>query len=204
MAAFLDSLNNDTFRVLVLYLVTALVPIIPAIVTFKLLPSTAMAKGPLQGLQLNFTGGVAAYLLFALIAVAFVQVNLPRGQAGDWREVSFSGQAQLPGAGDFDQRRMEVRLQPTRTSGDGLFADNIFSWTMVYPVRVVDGKPVLPFDGIVLEYAGYAPAYIRMDDASLGQANRIDVGSVTLRAIPTDLPTPPGFPIITPVIPPNP
>ena len=44
-----------------------LLPILPAILLFKLLPSTADVSGPFQGLQIKLGGAVAVYFLLVLI-----------------------------------------------------------------------------------------------------------------------------------------
>jgi hypothetical protein len=50
-------------------LLITLVPIIPAAVTFKLLPSTAEADGPLQGLKIKLTGAFCGYFLIFLTLI---------------------------------------------------------------------------------------------------------------------------------------
>ncbi len=54
---------------LVVLLVIVLVPIIPAYLLFKFLPSKAVANGPLQGLRIDLGGGFAGYFLVFLTLI---------------------------------------------------------------------------------------------------------------------------------------
>ncbi len=54
---------------IVVLLIVILVPIIPAYLLFKFLPSTAVADGPLQGLKINLTGGFGGYFLIFLTLI---------------------------------------------------------------------------------------------------------------------------------------
>jgi hypothetical protein len=46
-----------------------LLPLIPAYILFKSLPSTAIVTGPLQGLKINLGGAFAGYFLLFLVAM---------------------------------------------------------------------------------------------------------------------------------------
>src|SRR5689334_10019028 len=59
---------------LMCYVVLIIIPIVPAYVLFRALPSSANVTGPLQGLELKLGGAFAGY--FALLVFTFIQ--LPR------------------------------------------------------------------------------------------------------------------------------
>jgi hypothetical protein len=54
---------------IVVMLIIILVPIVPAYLLFKFLPSTAAADGPLQGLTIKLTGGFGGYFLIFLTLI---------------------------------------------------------------------------------------------------------------------------------------
>ena len=54
---------------LTVLLIIILVPIIPAYLLFKFLPSTAVTSGPFQGLQINISGAFAGYLVVFLTLI---------------------------------------------------------------------------------------------------------------------------------------
>ena len=57
---------------LIYFVALILVPIIPAFILFKWLPSTAIVRGPLSGLQINVTGGFGGYFALLLLSYPFV------------------------------------------------------------------------------------------------------------------------------------
>jgi hypothetical protein len=62
------------FAAFVLWL---LLPLIPALLIHRLLPDNAIkVDGPLQGLKVNASGGIASYLLIVLLAGAFIQTRM--------------------------------------------------------------------------------------------------------------------------------
>ena len=59
------------------FILWLLLPLIPALLIHKLLPDNAIkVDGPLQGLKVNASGGIASYLLLVLLAGAFMQQRL--------------------------------------------------------------------------------------------------------------------------------
>ena len=59
---------TDPNTVKLIWIFTAiLLPIIPALLLFKFLPSTADVSGPFQGLQIKLGGAVGAYFLLVLV-----------------------------------------------------------------------------------------------------------------------------------------
>jgi hypothetical protein len=54
-----------------------LLPILPAYLLFKALPSTAIVSGPLQGLNINLGGAFAGYFAVVLLVVASHNILFP-------------------------------------------------------------------------------------------------------------------------------
>lgn len=62
---------------LLLHLATVLIiPLIPAFILYKFLPSKTMVNGPFKGLNLNLTGAFGGYFLLVLISIAFTHFVL--------------------------------------------------------------------------------------------------------------------------------
>lgn len=61
-----------------------LLPLIPSILLFKFLPSTAAVSGPFKGLQINLGGAVGAYFLLVLV-IWFGPSPTPPSPSEVWR-----------------------------------------------------------------------------------------------------------------------
>ena len=75
---------------LCLYVLYVLLPLIPAILIFRLFPETKVAvAGPLQNLTLNATGAFAAYVV--TVALGFVLVQSVEAQIISTRRYAVEG-----------------------------------------------------------------------------------------------------------------
>lgn len=61
---------NAQFLVLIRLSVLVLMPVVPAFLLFKALPSKAIVSGPFQGLRINLGGSFAAYFVILLILIS--------------------------------------------------------------------------------------------------------------------------------------
>ena len=52
-----------------------LLPIIPAYIFYKLLPSSSVVRGPFKGLNINMSGAFSGYFLLVLISSSFLYIN---------------------------------------------------------------------------------------------------------------------------------
>jgi len=55
--------NNAFLRKVLLVILITLLPLIPAYILFKFLPSEPFVNGPFKGLQVNFSGATAIYFI---------------------------------------------------------------------------------------------------------------------------------------------
>ena len=64
-----------------------LIPIIPAYILYKTLPTTAKVKGPFKGLQINLSGSFAGYFPLVIVSSGFVLQDIikEREQFEIWR-----------------------------------------------------------------------------------------------------------------------
>jgi len=100
-----------------------LVPMVPAFVLYRTLPSTAVVSGPFKGLTVQLSGAFGGYFLLTLIAFGYLAAQ-PRPTATDelWE---VSGKISVPnGSLMMDRDHLRVSLQPTTfdLSGDGCFS----------------------------------------------------------------------------------
>jgi hypothetical protein len=67
-------MNDKTFFLIMMYVITLLIPLIPAITLYKLFPKDKITvKGKLTGFTINATGGFAAYI--ATVLLGFYMLN---------------------------------------------------------------------------------------------------------------------------------
>lgn len=163
-----------------------LLPLIPAFILFKLLPSTAVVGGPLQGLRIDLSGAFGAY--FALVVLIFSTKNsvwdpVPTYQVwtvtGTVTDSNGAPVAPL-GAGDVSL------LPPTLTESNGWF-------TIDVPVRPGQGgAPDYPT--LAITHAGYETAQITLDPNSTQPAgtnvsfntttHQIQINNLRLQPLP--------------------
>lgn len=97
-----------------------LVPMVPAFVLYRMLPSTAVVSGPFKGLTVQLSGAFGGYFLLILIAFGFLAAQ-PNTATDELWEVT--GKIVLPNGRPIDMDQLKVRLVPTSLDliGDGRF-----------------------------------------------------------------------------------
>lgn len=55
--------------------VTLLLPIVPAYLLYKVLPSKARVSGPFKGLNIQLSGAFGGYFLLVVVVIAFVDTR---------------------------------------------------------------------------------------------------------------------------------
>lgn len=130
-----------------------LLPIVPAYLLYRLLPSRADVEGPLQGLQIKLSGAFAGYFLLVLTLLGFWRF-LPAYEVWAVRgQLHFADEQ-----GAFDENLVRFSLQPPRStiSPDGRFEVSVFA----FPDQ--SGNVRLPT--LVVEHPGYRPAGVFLDE----------------------------------------
>ena len=97
-----------------------LIPIVPAFVLYKTLPSTAVVSGPFKGLTMQLSGAFGGYFLLTLIAFGYLAAQ-PKPTTDELWEVR--GKIVVPNGQPIDMDQLKVRLVPTSFDliGDGKF-----------------------------------------------------------------------------------
>jgi hypothetical protein len=149
-------------QLLVIIFTIVLLPLVPAILLFKLLPSDASAQGPWKGLKIKVGGAFAGYFIMALLVtgISYYYVSPPLTQT----EYRISGVLRTddPGA-RIDLNELEFFPAVDRR------ADRIEEGAYQFraTVRVhVDGRghPIWLYDQWLISHPDFYPHPIRVID----------------------------------------
>lgn len=96
-----------------------LVPLLPAFILYKNLPSTAVVSGPFKGLTIQLSGAFGGYFLLTLIAFGYLAVQSKPATTDELWEVNGS----LIGEDGSPLDNLKVSMLPTTydLTGDGSF-----------------------------------------------------------------------------------
>lgn len=147
----------DPYFWLVLIALIVLLPMIPAIALFKLLPSRAAVKGPFRGLKVNLGGAFAAYFVLFLMLAALFRNPPPQEAVQIWRvtgTVQFSDQEGVP----FDAVRLSYLPPPEKVATDGRFDLKI--------VANLDDRGEVELPNLLVAAPGYTPVSVRLEPES--------------------------------------
>jgi hypothetical protein len=150
---------------------TALVvlPLIPAVILFKLIPSKGEVSGPLKGMTVKYGGAFAGYLPVFL----FLLKALPFG-ADRYVTYTVSGKVVFDRAPDEmgpDAHDIRVRLTPPRLDVDPDGPNGQFSFDVPVPIGK-DGRPAFP--SLALDLPGYEPRLLPLAPNDVGDGSRIE------------------------------
>jgi hypothetical protein len=140
---------------LIILTVLVLLPMIPAFLLFKLLPSGAVLKGPFQGLNLALSGAFGGYVALTMFVATFYAHTL-RPQT--YRTWVVRGQLQFP-PGERPALRWD--LGPPLLQID---ANNGF----YFQIPVADGAEM---PDLVLEAAGYPVKAVKLSGEAVFAKN---------------------------------
>lgn len=143
---------------LVLISFTILLPITPAYILYKALPSRGTVRGPFKGLSIQLSGAFAGYFLLVLTLMGFLST---RHKAPDARyEVwEVSGQINWNQDGTpIDTDRMQMSFYPA--TKQKVFADGRFV-IQVAPEVLESGQ--LKFPTLMIEHPDYIPVTIDLN-----------------------------------------
>lgn len=147
----------DPYFWLGLIAMIVLLPMIPAIAIFKLLPSRAAVKGPFQGLKINLGGAFAAYFVLFLLLVTFFR-NPPAQEAVQvWRvtgTVQFSDQEGVP----FEAVRLSYLPPLEKVATDGRFDLKVLA--------NLDDRGEAELPNLLVAAPGYTPVSVRLEPES--------------------------------------
>jgi len=159
----------------VFFLVVVLLPLIPAYLLYRVLPSQAEVEGPWQGLKIKLTGAFASY--FLLVVTLLVTVGSPPTY-DVWTiqgQMRFSDQP----AATFDEGMVRFTVKPP---GLTVQPNGRFRFT-VFRVPDPSGEPRLPL--VIIEHPGYLPYGIDLSEqGDVSQRRRQVVLEDTIKLVP--------------------
>jgi hypothetical protein len=158
---------DETKLTLLVMTVAVLLPIVPALILFKSLPSQGQVKGPFKGLQIKFGGAFAGYLVIFLLILRFMPSDYTRYETWTVRgKIDFK---HGPDEEEPNGAEISVRLVPPHLVilDQGLF-------TFEIPVT---GKPdgTRTFPTLHVTLRGYQSLTIPLDPRHLYGAQSIEV-----------------------------
>jgi len=124
-----------------------LLPIVPALLLYKLLPSTADVSGPFHGLKIKLGGAFAGYFLLVLVVFFW-----PRPKAA-YEVWTVKGMIQDESGAALPQEKFNVNIQPRTidyTQNEGTFEMDILvkrgqSGQPKFPKLLVEWQPAQAF-----------------------------------------------------------
>jgi hypothetical protein len=131
-----------------------LLPLVPAYILFKFLPSEAGADGPYSGLSLRLKGAFAAYFVVLLAVMSFFH-TLPSNEVELW---TIKGKVAAPGVDNVSDLRISIVPDQSQQKTPDL----AFKIRVMVP-RNAQGQPDLP--NIVIEHPLFNPQTIHLDQA---------------------------------------
>jgi len=131
-----------------------LLPVVPALVIFKLLPgSSADAEGPFQGLKLKLGGAFAGYFIVVLVAWAQVRLILEPSRVRLWQ---VTGSVSLEEGATGPVTAALVQVEPPHS---GVKSDGRISFSLPIP-RKHSGEEL---HYLYVSYPGYQPVSLELD-----------------------------------------
>jgi hypothetical protein len=148
------SMPSDPNEVNLIYIVTGLlVPIIPAFIIYRFLPSKTYVQGPFKGLKINLTGAFAGYFVLVLI----VLYN-PRPKTEGFEMWTIKGLVNADSPVEKDDEIVVTVIPPVvevnRQPGEepsfvtSILATRKADGSVIFPKLRVDRQPVGTFDPV--------------------------------------------------------
>jgi hypothetical protein len=166
---------------LALLLIT-LLPIVPAYVLFRLLPSKAAVSGPFKGLKMNLSGAFAGYFLVFLTLIG-IRGNFEGTAYQEWLVKGTVALSDSPAPPQYlDPRYVTFSVPSMRTPTSQNFSLNF--------IRTSDGQ--FDYPSMHIDYPGYAPRVFWLGPKNQSEGNEetaqsfdadkrvIDLGQITL------------------------
>ncbi len=148
--------------------VVVLLPIIPAFILYKALPSRSRVSGPFKGLTIQLSGAFAGYFLVVLVMLGFVYTQLkPIGaQYEIWTIRGQIGFEQVAASANIRSIPLFIRPPNPIINEDGSFKMEILAKSE--PTGVTD------FPTLIIDYPGYVTANVDLNEKVAPFAKKYD------------------------------
>lgn len=139
---------SDNAIYLTLVVLTILLPLVPAVIIYRFLPSRTFVTGPFKGLNIQLSGAFAGYFILVLVMGGFISTRPKTYEV--W---TVKGKAVLAAPAEaLVESDISVRPNAVTFFGDGSFALDI-------PVRRNQAGE-LDFPTLIVHHDGYESVYI--------------------------------------------
>lgn len=151
---------------LLVYALVVLVPLVPALLIYKLAPGRQFASGPFRGLNIKATGAFAMYLVVAILTMPVVlRLDLPDGGSSLY---VLRGQLQIENVRsreEFDTHALMINFGP-RDESKQAAKTGLVSWAINVKAPPGVGEAVdWPFRFVVIEYPDHTSATFNIAEA---------------------------------------
>lgn len=164
----------STTEIIIYIVVTIILPILPAYILYKILPSgETIVRGPFKGLDIQLTGAFAGYFLIILVVFGFIELRV-RERCQIWQ---VSGYVVLEDdSSPLETKNILVSEQPPsgKVNEDGSFKVNILvkqgatgelEWPMLIFDHPSEQYEVMPIDPSTKKYPFGLPPYRKTHDS---------------------------------------
>lgn len=174
-----------------IYLLAAivLIPLLPALLIYRLLPNRTKVTGPFKGLQINLTGAFGGYFILVLLSFGAVKALMPDTSKFPKYEVyTLFGSIDMDGveSSALDSRLIQFNLYPRSASSELIGSDH-FEWNGKIPIlRDVNDTIDFPFEKLIVEYPGFLPHQIDLRSGRVDQSQqKVTFANVVMKRRPT-------------------
>ncbi|MER9489621.1 hypothetical protein [Mesorhizobium sp. M0563] len=158
-----------------------LLPLIPALLIYILLPSNAHVSGPLEGFSVNLTGAFAGYFALVILSAGITyKIRPDEKEFPKYEEYTIMGSIDLTGPEVVVDSRMVLMSLYPPIENVRQIGSNHLEWVGKIPMkRESSGKLSFPYDRLVFEYPGYIAQQMYL---KLGKIEE-DAHKVTFEAV---------------------
>lgn len=145
----------DWIHIIIIVIVMVLLPIIPALFLYWLLPSKTVVKGPFKGMQIQLGGAFGGYFLVLLVISGFIWACLLRIEG--YEPWTIAGAIRLNDNGNIMDTRFMVQPPNQELYPDGRF----FIKNILLQKKRGPGNPSL-----IVQKEGYSPESLILGEPS--------------------------------------
>lgn len=165
-----------------------LIPMAPAFVLYKFLPSTISVAGPFKGLNIRLTGAFGGYFVLVILASTYFNVQEREKVSPVYEEWTIEGAIRLPGKSqdELDENLVKLKLHPPSKGPPEPPVGDKIQFSVRVPIkRHPDGSiDTQYFTKVYVSYPGYERDIAEIDASDLtGSVHRYDVGLIELKEL---------------------
>jgi hypothetical protein len=159
---------SDQYFFVLLLAVSILLPVIPAFIFFKYLPSDATTHGPFRGMKLKLGGAFAGYFVIFIVLIALVENNRKQYSSSPRYEVwHVTGQVSLGNGAQLFPSDISINPPNVSVSAGGTFHMDI-------PVLKNEGNK-LSFPTLSIQHDGFNSVDVQLGDTSTTPLGRVAI-----------------------------